>query len=153
MSDVMTNAKQELDTITKELRGIEQRRQALEARASKLQMFLRVSEDLGFLTSGRPSEPSGGTLPLPPALELPPLPQLPPLRGRQGAVTQKEKITDFCAELLEIGFPMKTSELLRELESANIEVGGANKLLTVSALLSKDDRFVPNRKEGWSIKR
>lgn len=47
---------------------------------------------------------------------------------------------------------MKTSELLKELEEAGIEVGGANKPLTISALLSKDDRFVPNRKEGWSLK-
>lgn len=153
MNDLMTIAQEEFASITKELRELDMRRQVLEARAAKLQMFLRVSEDLGFMRVVDVRGQSGSdSLPMPPPLQLPPLPQIPSHRGRSEATTQKEKITEFCAELLKIGFPMKTSELLRELESANIEVGGANKLLTVSALLSKDGRFVPSRKEGWSLK-
>ncbi len=152
MNDLVTKAQQELASIRKQLTDMDFRRRELESRANKLHMLLKVTEDLGYLQATNPSKaPEAGPLPLPP---LPPLPKLSAsLTVVTEGKTQKEKITDFCAELLAVGFPMKTSELLQELQQAGIEVGGANKLLTVSALLSKDDRFVPSRKEGWSLKR
>ena len=148
MNDLVTKAQQELASIRKQLTDMDFRRRELESRANKLHMLLKVTEDLGYLQAANPAK-APGVGPLP----LPPLPPLPTLSVATEGKTQKEKITDFCAELLAVGFPMKTSELLQELQQAGIEVGGANKLLTVSALLSKDDRFVPSRKEGWSLKR
>lgn len=67
------------------------------------------------------------------------------------ALTQKEAITSACAELLSTGEHMHTRELLEKLQSSGVIVGGKDKILTVSLILSRDPRFVANRRTGWSL--
>lgn len=48
---------------------------------------------------------------------------------------------------------MKPVTLVEALELRGIEIGGANKAMSLSSMLSKDKRFQPDRKWGWSLKR
>lgn len=120
----------------------------LETRAQKLQTFLKLSSDLGYESS---AQSSSRAVDVARAIVH---------RGDRlryvvspAQKSQRDLITDYCANVLRDGFPMKTVDLLQLLSSAGIEVGGANKALALSSYLSKDDRFEPSRKEGWSLKK
>lgn len=66
----------------------------------------------------------------------------------------KERILGAAEQLLS-GRSLPQKELFAELEKIGIHVGGKserNKLLNLSSLLSRDDRFkAGNRKTGWSL--
>lgn len=46
---------------------------------------------------------------------------------------------------------MRQQELVDALTQQGVEIGGKDKKARVSQLLSKDPRFKPNRKKGWSL--
>ena len=48
--------------------------------------------------------------------------------------------------------PTATKELLPLLEEQGIEIGGENKVSTLSVLLSRNERFVANRSTGWKLR-
>lgn len=64
----------------------------------------------------------------------------------------KAIVTNAVYEILSDGNPRPTRQLLGLLTERNIEVGGADKVLALSALLSRDDRFQASRAVGWSLK-
>ena len=66
--------------------------------------------------------------------------------------TAKERILEAVTSLLADGKPRHTRVLLDSLKALGIEVGGANKLLALSALLSRSEDFEASRKVGWSLK-
>lgn len=68
--------------------------------------------------------------------------------------TIKEVVITTCAELIATsGRPLKTRELLQGLESRGIVLNAGDKLLQVSAILSKArDIFAADRKQGWSLR-
>lgn len=65
----------------------------------------------------------------------------------------KDRITSAVADILADGEPRHTRALLAILEKNGIEVGGSDKVIALSVLLSRDPRFVANRKIGWSLKK
>lgn len=66
--------------------------------------------------------------------------------------TAKERILEAVASILADGKPRHTRVLLENLRALGIEVGGKDKLLALSALLSRNEAFEASRKVGWSIK-
>jgi hypothetical protein len=76
-------------------------------------------------------------------------------RERDEALNQtaKARITNAVADILRDGEARHTRELLSILESRGIHIGSADKVIGLSSLLSKDDRFVANRTFGWSLKK
>lgn len=67
--------------------------------------------------------------------------------------TAKARITNLVATILADGRQMSTKDLLEEIQSRGVEPGSKDKHLALSALLSKDGRFEPDRKLGWSLKK
>lgn len=63
----------------------------------------------------------------------------------------KQAILETCAKLLADGVPRPTRQLISTLEEVGVEIGGKDKILTVSKILGNDARFKANRKYGWSI--
>jgi hypothetical protein len=68
------------------------------------------------------------------------------------AVTQKERIIDACAAVLADAGASSTRGLLDRLAANGIEVGGADKIAALSAILSRSDRFKSDRAAGgWVL--
>lgn len=67
------------------------------------------------------------------------------------SATQKGQIIAAVARILPKYGHRHTRDLLADLESQGIEIKAANKLLALSAILSKDNLFVASRKLGWSL--
>jgi hypothetical protein len=70
-------------------------------------------------------------------------------------VTAKDRILDAVYTLLSDGRPRHTRVILNHLDALGVDVGGKDRVLALSALLSRDeDRgFVPSRTVGWSLKK
>lgn len=65
--------------------------------------------------------------------------------------SHKGRVTDNAALILASDAPMKTPILLERLEARGIEFHAKDKLGNLSAILSRDDRFVSDRRSGWSL--
>ncbi|WP_080715740.1 hypothetical protein [Xanthomonas arboricola] len=139
-----------------EIAKVDQQIEALLKRRQELESFLTMARELLGLQ----------VLPLP-ALKLPPPPK-PIAPSLQPGVTQtvappiqvavlprplKDRVVEACLDFLKDGFPMKPVALVEALELRGIKIGGANKAMSLSSMLSKDKRFQPDRKSGWSLKR
>jgi len=72
-------------------------------------------------------------------------------RRPSSSSTAKAKILVAVAQLLAEGRHAYTRELVNELQAINVEIGGADKIQALSAILSKDSRFISSRKLGWSL--
>ena len=67
-------------------------------------------------------------------------------------LTVKETVITKCQQLLEDGRPRHTRDLLDALMVMGVKLRGKNRLLQVSAILSKEDRFVSDRARGWTLR-
>lgn len=70
------------------------------------------------------------------------------------AQSKKDLIATTSWNLLHRESPLRTRDIVVELERLGIEITGkemADKVTTVSAILSKDERFVPDRANGWTL--
>lgn len=66
----------------------------------------------------------------------------------------KRRIEEAVKEILADGSSMMTRPLIEELAKRNIEVGGKDKVLALSAILSRNkEAFQNDRKIGWSLKK
>ena len=74
-------------------------------------------------------------------------------RLSRGQKPAKSIIADAVGATLRDGIPKHTRALLEMLDAVGIEVGGKDKVLSLSAILSSDDRFQASRKVGWSLKK
>lgn len=75
---------------------------------------------------------------------------VPSLLRRQSV---KDKVVEIARSLLADGKTMHTVDLVVQLEAAGVDIGGADKRLTVSSILSRDAGFQANRKVGWSLRK
>jgi hypothetical protein len=64
----------------------------------------------------------------------------------------KARIVAASTEILGGSIPMPTSFLLDRLEAQGLQFNAANKTGYLSVILSKDDRFVSDRRNGWSLR-
>jgi hypothetical protein len=58
----------------------------------------------------------------------------------------------FVARPEHMDSPVSTRKIMEHLEAHGIEVSGANKLTSLSALLSRDERFQANGRSGWTLR-
>jgi len=65
--------------------------------------------------------------------------------------TQKGQIIAAVIEILPKYGHRHTRDLVADLEARGIDIKAKDKLLALSAILSKDDLFVASRKLGWSL--
>lgn len=126
MDDVIAKAKDELLLIDQEIRR-------LHARKVKLQQFMRTYSEL-FDSK----------------LEDHLVPDDKDESDKKRPA--KAIILDAVENILSDDNPRHTRILLDMLRMRGIEVGGKDKVLALSALLSRDDRFESDRKVGWSLK-
>lgn len=64
----------------------------------------------------------------------------------------KQIISNAVESLLKAtGVPMHTRDLVDRLSAEGIEIGGSDKTITVSVILSRDERFASDRKHGWRL--
>jgi hypothetical protein len=66
--------------------------------------------------------------------------------------SHKARVLAAAFDLLSSGSPTPTRELLEKIEQRGIQFNAANKAGQLSVLLSKDDRFISDRKAGWRLK-
>ncbi len=65
--------------------------------------------------------------------------------------SHKARVISTSVEILKGGISMPTKHLLDQLEKRGIQFNAANKAGNLSVLLSKDNRFVSDRRSGWSL--
>src|SRR5438105_6132517 len=79
------------------------------------------------------------------------------LRAHGGSAGKRDKsqqtimIADAVAHYLSDGGPLKTPAIVEKLRSEGVSIPGSKQEQNVSQILSRDGRFKPNRKEGWSL--
>lgn len=156
MNNILATAKNELQAI--EAAIIE-----LGLRREKLEQFIALYEELGLVSSdgsrnGSRARPVWRATPLAPQGPVPlrRLNPITPSRGLRESDLQpirpmKYRAADACEEILLEQSPLRTSELAERLKKRQIEIGGNDPVMALSAILSKDDRFVPSRKVGWRL--
>jgi len=84
--------------------------------------------------------------------QIPPGTPLPgPGRATMTVGLQKIRIVDVAATVLSERSPLKTQEILDALDALNYRVGGEDRLVNLSSMLSRDPRFKTKRGEGWSL--
>lgn len=127
MNDVISKAKTELH-------DIEQRVRVLLARKDKLTNFISTYAELFGPQA---------------ALDV----RAPDPKASRGAKQPPAKVIILSAvsDILMDGHRRSTRTLLDLLGHRDIKVGGKDKLLALSALLSRDERFETDRKIGWSL--
>lgn len=130
------NARAELAAIDSELAS-------LAARRRKLVQFLELEAELFPNTAFAPTpipEPPPGTSHVSQELFRP--------------KTAKAAITEGVIDILSSVAPFRhTRDLLNDLEARGVAIGGKDKITSISVILGRDDRFVPSRKHGWSLKK
>ena len=133
LMDVISKAKSQLATLQGQIAS-------LKAKQDRLSQFISTFEELRAL----PDE--GDDLVAPAA-------RLNELATSAAPRTAKVMIADAARQILSDGAPKHTRDLLSIMEKQGIAVGGKDKVLALSAILSKDDDFQASRKVGWSLKK
>ncbi|QWF18701.1 hypothetical protein [Lysobacter capsici] len=119
------------------------------ARREKVVQLIELSNELGLAVDPKPP------LPLPPPLPARPAP-LVQFRDDLGNVVPHQSVkasaSDRVASYLSDGSREKTAALLKRLDNEGIVIRGKDRVLALSAILSKDERFEASRKLGWALK-
>lgn len=144
-SIAITGADMDMDLITKaqaELQQVEMQLQALKRRQDELRMFIAIGRSLTGREQGTTTVSRDMTVRW--SLDG---------RAAQGRrYPLKQIISDAVEKLLKTnGGPMHTRDLVDRLTADGIEIGGSDKAVTVSVILSRDTRFVSDRKYGWRL--
>lgn len=66
--------------------------------------------------------------------------------------SHKASVLAAAQDILKDGVPRPTANLLALIEKRGVEFRAANKAGNLSVILSKDARFVADRRHGWSLK-
>jgi hypothetical protein len=128
-----------------ELRGIDRQIAALEKRRATLRQFVdlgqRLYADTPTLSASRtPPDDGMARLGVGPILD----------RHRREA-SLKARVLALSKQAIQKAGPLSTRELLALIESAGVEVTGADKPTTVSVILSRSDEFKSDRTVGWTL--
>ena len=151
-----------IEIVRRQIAELEAKAKAIEEQKKKYAEFMSLGMELGILPDDsqddamvpKVSAPQVSVIPPPPppsshlTISLPPIQNAAPRRGSFGAVAEAS------AELIANATTghIRTADLIPLLEERGITVGGKSPLAGISAILSKDDRFEPNRKLGWGLK-
>ena len=159
-----------IEIAAREIAELEAKAREIEARKEKVAQFLDLAQELGFVQST--PKPVQRTLmdgqgdavhsEAPRPLRMPdyfrvqiPAPVILANVGASGRRGRQHPVAEVSAELI-ANSPtghIRTQDLVPLLEEGGVKVGGKSPLAGVSAVLSKDERFTPNRKLGWALKK
>lgn len=67
--------------------------------------------------------------------------------------SHKARVLSTAIEILKDGSQIRTPQLLEKIEAMGVEFTARDKAGNLSVILSKDDRFVSDRRHGWSLVR
>lgn len=67
--------------------------------------------------------------------------------------SHKARVLSAAVEILKGGASIRTQPLLEEIEQRGVEFTARDKAGNLSVILSKDERFVSDRRNGWSLKK
>lgn len=129
-----------------ELNSIDQQIAELQRRQVELRQFVNLGRKLFDAT------PVQGSLVFPPkpATEQSLAAHFAtPARARDGSM--KARILETAELLIQGQGPLHTKDLVDHLETCGVEIGGADKTVTVGVILSRSSRFKADRKVGWSL--
>lgn len=70
-------------------------------------------------------------------------------RPRDG--TMKSRVLEISETLIKRFGPIPTKALVERLQANGVEISGADKVVTVSVILSRSDRFKADRSLGWTL--
>ena len=131
--DVIAKAKSQLSTLQGQIAS-------LKVKQDRLTQFISTFEELRAL----PDE--GDDL-------VSPIAHMYEMATSNNPRPAKVMIVDAARQILSDGIPKHTRDLLSIMEKQRIAVGGKDKVLALSAILSKDEDFQASRKVGWSLKK
>jgi hypothetical protein len=107
------------------------------AKATKLEHFIEMASQYG-LDSENNGAPNSSTNHLVPK--------------KAGQNSSADEITSAAAEVIKRhGRPVRTRDILVEIEKMGIVIVGKNPTANLSAYLSRSDRFVADRTQGWIL--
>ena len=134
--DLLASAESELAGIERKIAEM----QPLMQRRDQLRTFISVGRTLY-------ASPQGQASMLPPAVSEP----LAAVAMKTG--TQKARIIEAAASLIAARGPLQTKDLLRLVQEQGIDVGGSDKLVSMSVLMSRArDHFKSDRAAGgWVL--
>lgn len=127
MSSFAVEAQKQIDGLVRELSELDARRKSIEAQIVALRAYVQVALHAEIATV--PEEPR-----------------------RRAPV--KDQIIAVVEQTLIDGIPRKTDELVRIIEERGIVIGGADRRLTLSSILSRaKSQFQSSRRDGWSLRK
>lgn len=138
MNDFINTARSELAALSSELDMINHRKRVLEKKIDALRAYITAEDSPRKLMFGASLAQS--------------MPEAPPKRSlffRKSVGTVTQTIVDTAMDMLQAMPSVKTDELLERINSEDKIVGTT--AASISSILSRDDRFVANRKDGWSL--
>lgn len=135
--DLLSAAESELAELEKRISDIN----SLIVRRDQLKSFISIGRTLYASQPGQSSLPT-----ITPVADA-------PVAEATRSDTQKQRIVDAAATLIAVHGPMRTRDLLAHMQAQGVEVGGANKIDTISVALTRSrDRFKSNgRSGGWVL--
>ncbi len=139
-----------------DLAGVEQEISALHAQLSVLTTKKKKLTDFIALYSDDPSPPQQKISSISDGLvaTLQRVSDWAALREQGAGATAKDRITSAVYAILSDGIPRHTRTLLDILRTDwDLEPGSTDKVIGLSNLLSRDDRFQADRAIGWSLKK
>jgi hypothetical protein len=139
--DILSAAEAELATIERKLADMHQ----LALRRDQLRAFISIGRTLYAPPVGQAQLPEVAAVAMEaPSCQVAELPR---------PETKKRRIVDAAAALIAATGPMQTRDLIAKMEAQGIDLGGGNKVDTVSVALSRTkDRFKSDRAAGgWVL--
>ena len=138
--DIYSQAEAELHSIDQQISKLQRRQVELSEFVSLgRKLFDTDSVKLSFaFHGGNATQQAAGSLTTP---------RVP--RPRDGSM--KARVLKISEALINSFGPIRTKALVERLEANGLEIGGADKGVTVSVILSRSDRFVADRSNGWSL--
>lgn len=140
-----------------ELLSIDEKIAALEKRKAELRMFIELGARLFTANLNEAARPTGlqrtgnkfiffgGPV-------QGPKPQTSTEVKARTFQSQKEMVLTKAKEIIALMGSMTTKELIEYIESTGQTIGGSDKTLTVSSILSRSEEFESDRVKGWSLK-
>lgn len=144
MDPMIIKVRSDLDEANQDISRLQCELSEAQRRAKKFREFLALYEDPG-------GQELHGQAPVPLPRFIPNAePASTPIEESN---TIKAKVVRIVSQLLADGQPRKTRDLLDEITRQGVVIGAKEKLLALSAILSKDGRFEPDRSLGWTLKK
>lgn len=137
--DIYSKAEAELNSLEKQI-------STLQRRQEELRQFVTLGRKLFDVT------PAQASLQLPEcqatqATGINAVARTP--RPRDGSM--KSRVLDISEALIGRFGPIPTKPLVERLEANGVEISGADKVVTVSVILSRSERFKADRSLGWTL--